>query len=339
MNDTLLKAARHEAVPHTPVWIMRQAGRYLPAYRALRKGRSMLAALRDPDLAAEITLLPVRTFELDAAILFFDILPPLIGMGLDLDFVPGKGPHISTPLRTSKQIDRLRVPPAAEAMPEVLEAIRRVKPHLRIPLIGFAGAPFTLASYAIEGGASRTFRRTKTLMYTEPAAWDRLLTKLVAVVADLLTAQVHAGVDCVQLFDSWVGALGPSDYVRFVQPYSRMLFSRLTPLPVPTIHFSTGSAGALHAVAAAGGDVIGVDWRIGLDAAAEIVQRPVMGNLDPVALFAPWRELKAHIDEVLERAGPTGHIFNLGHGILPDTPLDNVRRLVDYVHHATATDS
>ncbi len=339
MNDTLLRACRGEAVPYTPVWIMRQAGRYLPAYRTLRKGRTMLEALRDPDLAAEITLLPCETFDLDAAIVFSDILPPLIGMGLDLEFLPGVGPRIKAPLTTNKQIDRLRVPPAAEAMPEALEVIRRVKRAIRVPLIGFAGAPFTLASYAIEGGSSRTFLRTKTLMYTEPAAWDRLLTKLVAVVADLLKEQVKAGADCLQVFDSWAGALGPSDYNRFVQPYTRMLFVRLATLEVPTIHFSTGTAGTLASIADAGGDVIGVDWRIALDAARKVVQRPVMGNLDPAALFAPWRELKAHIDDVLCRAGATGHIFNLGHGILPGTPVDNVRRLIDYVHQATSTGS
>ncbi len=333
MNDLLLRACRGEAVPHTPVWIMRQAGRYLPAYRALRKRYTMLEALRDPDLAAAITLLPLETFDLDAAIVFSDILPPLIGMGLDLTFVPGVGPRLEEPLRTTKGIDRLRVPPAVEAMPETLETIRRVKPILRVPLIGFAGAPFTLASYAIEGGASRTYSRTKALMYSEPAAWDRLLTKLTTVVADLLKEQVKAGADCVQVFDSWAGALGPADYVRFVQPYSRMLIAQL---PAPVIHFSTGTGSYLNAVACAGGDVIGVDWRVALDDARKAVKRPVMGNLDPVTLLAPWRELKAHIDDVLQRAEATGHIFNLGHGILPETPVENVRRLVDYVHTATS---
>ena len=336
MNDLLLRACRDEAVPHTPIWIMRQAGRYLPAYRALRTGRTMLQALRDPDLAAEITLLPLNLFDLDAAIIFSDILPPLIGMGLDLEFVPGTGPHIRDPLRSNKQIDRLRVPPAAEAMTATLEAIRRVKPALNVPLIGFAGGPFTLASYAIEGGASRNYLRTKMCMYREPAAWDRLLTKLVAVVADLLHEQVKAGADCVQIFDSWAGALGPADYRRFVAPHMRMLFGRLASLAVPTIHFSTGTAGMLDSVAAAGGDVLGVDWRIPLDGARRVARRPVMGNLDPAALFAPWRELRAHVDRVLKEAGTGAHIFNLGHGILPETPVDTVRSLVDYVHQATA---
>jgi len=333
MNDVLLRACRGEAVPYTPIWIMRQAGRYLPAYRRLRKGRTMLEALRDPELAAEITVLPLKKFDLDAAIVFSDILPPLIGMGLDLDFVAGVGPRLKDPLRTNKQIDRLRVPPAKEVMPEVLETLRLVKPTLDVPLIGFVGAPFTLASYAIEGGGSRTYVRTKTLMYTQPAAWDRLMTKLVAVTADLLKEQVRAGADCVQVFDSWAGILGPADYRRFVQPYSRRLLAQME---VPVIHFSTGTSAYLDAIAAAGGDVIGVDWRIALDKAHAIVKRPVMGNLDPVTLFAPWRELKVHVDDVLQRANGPGHIFNLGHGILPETPVDNVRRLVDYVHAKTS---
>ncbi len=339
MNETLLRAARGRTVPFTPVWIMRQAGRYLPEYRALRKGRTMLQVLHNPDLAAAITLMPLRRFELDAAIIFYDILPPLRGMGLDLTFVPGRGPVLADPLRTTKQIDRLRVPPATEAMPEVLETIRRVKPELHVPLIGFAGAPFTLASYAIEGGYSRTFLRTKRMMASEPAAWDRLMMKLMAVAADLLQEQVDAGVDCVQVFDSWAGALGPADYRRYVAPYTRRLFKRLGALNVPVIHFSTGTAGTLEYLVQAGGDVIGVDWRIGLDAARRIAQRPVMGNLDPAALFAPWRELRARTDELLQSAGPRGHIFNLGHGILPETPLDNVRRLVDYVHEKTQGDA
>ena len=336
MNDSLLRAMRGESTPYTPIWIMRQAGRYLPKYRALRSGRTMIESLRDVDLAAEITLLPVEEFALDAAIVFSDILPPLIGMGLDLDFVPGVGPRIAEPVRTTKQIDRLRVPPAVESMSATLETIRRVKPSLTVPLIGFAGAPFTLASYAIEGGSSRTFQQTKSLMYQEPAAWDRLMTKMVAVVADLLTEQVKAGADCVQVFDSWVGALGPSDYARFVQPYTKVLFGRLDRLGVPTVHFTTGTAGMLDAIVAAGGDVLGVDWRTRLDVARSVADRPLMGNLDPVALFAPWRELKAHIDDVLAAAGPGGHVFNLGHGILPETPVDAVRSLVDYVHEATA---
>ena len=293
----------------------------------------MLDALRDPDLAAEITTLPLKRFDLDAAIVFSDILPPLAGMGMNLEYISGVGPRFKDPLRTTKQIDLLRVPPAEEAMPEVLATLRRVKPSLSVPLIGFVGAPFTLASYAIEGGGSKNYVYTKSMMYSEPAAWDRLMNKLVGVTADILQKQIKAGADCVQVFDSWAGALGVADYCRFVRPYTRELISRID---APLIHFSTGTGAYLAAVAEAGGDVVGVDWRVPLDQARASVQRPVMGNLDPVSLFAPWRQLKVHIDDVLARAGKSPHIFNLGHGILPQTPIDNVRRLVDYVHEATS---
>ena len=333
-----LQACRGEATDRTPIWVMRQAGRYLPQYRALRRQHSMLEAIRDPETAAAITLQPVEEFDLDAAIIFSDILPPLIGMGLDLDFVPGHGPRLAHPLQSTAMIDRLRVPPATESMAGTLDAIRRVKPSLEargLPLIGFAGAPFTLASYAIEGGVSRNFAKTKAMMYAEPAAWDRLMTKMAHMVADLLTEQAKAGADCLQVFDSWAGALGRLDYERRVQPYSRMLFTRLGSLDAPVIHFSTGTGAYLDAIAASGGDVVGVDWRIGLDEAWALVEGPIMGNLDPATLLAPWRELRPHIDDVLRRAGGRpGHIFNLGHGILPETPVDAVRRMVDYVHEA-----
>ena len=331
VKNRFLKACRGEAVDTTPVWIMRQAGRYLPEYRTLRRKHSMMEALTNPEVAAAITVQPLARFDLDAAIIFSDILPPLKGMGLDLDFVAGSGPVLRNPITSTYDIDVLRVPPAKESMAATLEAIRLVKPPLKVPLIGFAGAPFTLASYGIEGGSSKTFLKTKALMYSEPAAWDRLMTKLVTVAADLLESQVAAGVDCVQVFDSWAGALSEWDYEQFVQPYSRALFARLQKLHVPTIHFSTGTGAFTHAVAAAGGDIVGVDWRVRLDVAAKAAGGPVMGNLDPVALFAPWRELKPRIDDVMQRA-PEGHIFNLGHGILPETPIEAVSRMVDYVH-------
>ncbi len=331
VKHRFLKACRGEAVDTTPVWIMRQAGRYLPEYRALRRKYTMMEALTHPEVAATITLQPLERFDLDAAIIFSDILPPLIGMGLDLEFVPGRGPVLRRSIASTYDIDTLRVPPAAESMAATLAAIRLVQPELKVPLIGFAGAPFTLASYGIEGGASKTYSKTKTLMYNEPAAWDRLMTKLVTVAADLLESQVAAGVNCVQVFDSWVGALSKMDYQLFVQPYSRRLFERLQALSVPVINFSTGTSGYLDAIAAAGGDVIGVDWRVPLDAAARVAGRPVMGNLDPAALFGPWRELRPRIDDVLRRA-PEDHIFNLGHGILPETPIDAVSRMVEYVH-------
>lgn len=339
-----LQTCRGEAADRTPIWLMRQAGRYMAEYRAVREKHSMMEALRTPELAAEITLQPLHAFDLDAAIIFSDILPPLIGMGLDLDFVKGHGPRLSNPIRSTYAIDVLATPPAAETMAGTLEAIRLVKPDLAargVPLIGFAGAPFTLACYAIEGGSSKTYARAKTMMYAEPAAWKRLMNKLVTVVADLLAEQARAGVDALQVFDSWAGALGRLDYQRYVQPYNRTLFERLERTGLPVINFSTGTGTYLDVVADVGGDVIGIDWRLPLDEAWAVIgsDRPLMGNLDPVTLFAPWRELRHHVDEVLHRAaGRPGHLFNLGHGILPETPVDTVRRLVDYVHEKTAVD-
>ncbi len=334
--ERLMAACRAEAVDATPVWIMRQAGRYLPEYRALRDRVSMQDALRTPEIAAEITLMPLKRFDLDAAIIFSDILPPLTGMGLDLAFVPGYGPRIENPLRSPKAVDMLGVPPASETMGAPLEAIRMVRPELdarSLGLIGFAGAPFTMASYAIEGGATRTFVHTKHFMYSEPAAWDRLMGKLSGVAIDYLSAQISAGADCVQLFDSWVGALSRYDYERYVQPYSYRVLSAIEK-KAPVIHFSTNTGAWLDAVAAAGGHVIGADWRIPIDEACRRVGKPVMGNLDPCTLLGPWRELKPHAQEVMERiGGHPGHIFNLGHGILPETPVDNVRQLIDYVHN------
>ncbi len=334
-RERFLAACRGKAVDCTPIWIMRQAGRYLPEYRALRSRHSMETALRTPAIAAEITLLPLKHFSLDAAIIFSDILPPLTAMGLDLAFVPGHGPRIGNPLRTPKAIDLLGVPPAEEAMGPTLEAIKIVRPELdarNLALIGFAGAPFTMASYAIEGGSTRTFARTKAFMYSEPAAWDRLMVKLSGVTIDYLKAQVAAGVDCVQLFDSWVGALSRYDYERYVKPYSHRVLSAVEDSTL-VIHFSTNTGTYLDAVAAAGGHMIGVDWRIPIDEARTRVKKPVMGNLDPSTLLAPWRELMPHAQEVMQRiGGQPGHMFNLGHGILPETPMKNVQRLVDYVH-------
>ena len=334
-RERFLAACRGEAVDATPIWIMRQAGRYLPEYRALRSRHSMEDALRTPQIATEITLLPLEHFDLDAAIIFSDILPPLAGMGLDLEFVSGHGPRINNPLRSPKAVDLLGVPPAAETMGGTLEAIQMVQTELQsreLALIGFAGAPFTLASYAIEGGATRTFARTKEFMYQEPAAWDRLMIKLVGLTIDYLNAQIRAGVDCLQLFDSWVGALSRSDYERYVQPYSHRVLATLGD-QVPVIHFSTNTAAYLDAIVASGGHIIGIDWRIPLDQAQMLVKRPVMGNLDPCTLLGPWRELMPHARDVMERMhGHNGHIFNLGHGIMPETPVENVRQLVDYVH-------
>ncbi|MFN8492937.1 MAG: uroporphyrinogen decarboxylase [Caldilineaceae bacterium] len=341
---TFLRACRGLPVAHTPVWLMRQAGRYMAEYRALRAEHSMLELIRTPELAAQVTLQPLGAFALDAAIIFADILPPLIGMGLKLDFVKGEGPAIENPLTRPYDIDLLATPPAEETMPATLKAIEMVAKELasrNIPLIGFAGAPFTLASYAVEGGTSRNFAKVKALMYSEPAAWKRLMTKLVTVQADFLVKQAKAGAAALQVFDSWAGlALGQADYLRYVQPYNKMLYQALTQAGVPVINFSTGTSSYLPDVAACGGDVLGVDWHKPLDWAWQQIgyQRPIQGNLDPIALLAPWPELKFRLDEVLAQvAGRPGHIFNLGHGILPNTPVDNVRRLVDYVHEQTVS--
>ena len=338
-----LRACLRLAVERTPVWLLRQAGRYQPEYRALRERHSMLELIRSPELAARVTLLPVDSFDLDAAIVFSDILPPLVGMGLDLDFVQGDGPRIGNPISSPRAVDLLGTPPAEETMSGTLEAIRIVRRELEprdVPVIGFAGAPFTLASYAIEGGTSKDFTRTKAFMLSEPAAWKRLLGKLVTVQADYLLAQAGAGAQALQVFDSWAGrALGHEDYLRYVAPHNRELYAAVAAAGVPVINFSLGVGAYLADAAACGGDVVGLDWTLPLDEAWERVglDRPVQGNLDPAALLAPWRELRFRIDDVLDRAGGrAGHVFNVGHGLTPQTPPDNVRRLVEHVRERTS---
>lgn len=322
---------------------MRQAGRYMAEYRAVRAQHTMLEVIGTPELAAQVTLQPIDSFGFDAAIIFSDILPPLIGMGLHLEFVKGEGPCIYNPITRPYDIDLLATPPAEESMHATLAAITIVAGELTprgVPLIGFAGAPFTLASYAIEGGSSKTFAKTKALMYREPAAWKRLMTKLVTVQADYLVKQAKAGAAALQIFDSWAGqALSQQDYIRYVQPYNRALFEAVKRgTDVPVINFSTGTSSYLPDVVACGGDVIGVDWHMPLDWCWQQIghAKPIQGNLDPITLMAPWRELQVRIDDVLDRAaGRPGHIFNLGHGILPETPVENVKRLVEYVHEQT----
>ena len=339
-SSTFLAACRREPVPHTPVWLMRQAGRYLPEYRALRERRSMMELLSTPELAVEATLQPLKRFPLDAAIIFMDILPPLAGMGLQISFGggDGEGPHIGNPLSRTRDIDMLAVSPAAETLGAHLEAIAMACAELNIrgiPLIGFSGAPFTLASYAIEGGGSRNYAKTKTLMYSQPAAWRRLMSKLVNVLGDFLIAQARAGAAALQIFDSWAGiALGRDDYVRYVQPWNKQLFSRVQSAGVPVINFSTGTAAYIEEVALCGGDVVGVDWRMPIESYRRRIgpDQAIQGNLDPVALLGPWRELEPRVESILASAGGTGHLFNLGHGILPETPIDIVARLVDHVH-------
>ncbi len=341
---TFLRACSKLPTRHTPVWLMRQAGRYMGEYQEVRARYSMLEMINTPDLAAEVTLQPIEKFDFDAAIIFSDILPPLMGMGLDLEFVEGVGPRIKNPVSTAADVERLTRPAAAESMAATLEAIRLVTAELssrNVPLIGFAGAPFTLASYGIEGGGTKTYSKVKNLMYAEPSTWDRLMNLLVDVQADYMLAQVEAGASALQLFDSWAGsALGMQDYVRYVKPYNTRLFAELTDAGVPVVNFSTGTAAYIDEVAACGGDVVGVDWRMPIDWFWERIgpDKAIQGYLDPIALLGPWQNLQRQIDDVLDRAaGRPGHIFNLGHGILPETPVDNVKRLVDHVRERSST--
>jgi len=319
---------------------MRQAGRYMSEYRALRERYSLLELCRTPELATEVTLQPLRRVDVDAAILFSDLLLPLEPLGIRFDFVRGEGPAIENPIQGEADIDRLRSFEPREALAHVLEAIRMIKQELagRVPLIGFAGAPFTLASYAIEGGHSNNFARTKALMYGTPAAWHRLCERLAAMAADYLAAQIDAGVDAVQVFDSWVGALNARDYREFILPHSRRIFESLAQSGVPLIHFGVGTGAILAELREAGGDVIGADWRTPLDEAWQRIgfDRAIQGNLDPTLLLGPIDRALAATDDILARAGGRpGHIFNLGHGILPPTPVDHVQAVARYVHQKT----
>ncbi len=336
-----LQACRRQPVDVTPVWFMRQAGRYMPEYRAVRANQSMLNTIRTPELACEITLQPIRAFDLDAAIIFADILPILIGMGLDLDFLKGEGPVIANPITSPADVERLRTPPAEENLPYTLDAIRLVRRELdgKTPLIGFSGAPFTLASYALEGGSSKNYIKVKSFMLAEPDAWHHLMEKLVVVVGDYLVAQAEAGAQALQVFDSWAGVLSPQDYREKVLPYTQRVIARAQESDVPVIYFGTDLNGLSGELFETGADVIGVDWRIEIDDAWEQVGEDfaVQGNLDPVTLFAPWEEIQRRADNILTRAdGRPGHIFNLGHGILPETPVENVKRLAEYVHERSA---
>jgi uroporphyrinogen decarboxylase len=320
---------------------MRQAGRYMSEYRSLRERYSLLELCRTPDLATEVTLQPVRRIDVDAAILFSDLLLPLEPMGIRFDFVRGEGPAIENPIQSPEDISKLRRFDPREALRHVLETIRQVRRALagRVPLIGFAGAPFTLASYAIEGGHSSSFARTKALMYGHPAAWHQLCEYLAGMVGDYLVAQIDAGVEAVQVFDSWVGVLNARDYREFILPHSRRIFEALATRDVPTIHFGVGTGAILPELREAGGDVIGVDWRTPLDQAWPRIgyDRAIQGNLDPTLLLGPLDRLIAAADDVIARAdGRPGHVFNLGHGILPTTPVEHVQALAHYVHQRTS---
>jgi uroporphyrinogen decarboxylase len=333
-----LKACRREPTAFTPIWLMRQAGRYMPEYRAVRARHSFLDLCKDADAAAEVTVTAVERLGVDAAIIFADILLIVEPFGVGLDFATDEGPVLHNPVRTPADLERLPDVDAPAAVPFVYEAVRKAKAALKVPLIGFAGAPFTLASYVIEGGGSRNYVHAKTFMYREPTAWHTLMRRLSAAVTGYVNGQIAAGADAVQLFDSWVGCLAPDDYQRFVLPHMRDLISAITP-GVPVIHFATGTSAMLELMREAGGDVIGVDWRIDLGSAWRRIGYDVgvQGNLDPVALFAPIDEIRDRAGRILEQArGHRGHIFNLGHGVLPDTPVENVTALVDMVHELSS---
>ncbi len=333
------RACRRRRVDRTPIWIMRQAGRYLPEYRELRKRHGMLEMCRTPRLACEVTLQPLRRFDLDAAILFSDLLIPIEGLGLEFDILEGRGPVVANPIDDPGSVRSLPAEADMARLEYVPEAIERIVSELsgRVPVIGFAGAPFTLASYLIEGHGTRDFRRTKCFMYEHTEAWDDLLMRLSDLVVAYAGIQVRAGVVAIQIFDSWIGVLGPSDYrLRVLEP-TRRVFEGIAGLGVPAIHFGTVTSGLIDMMAQAGGDVLGVDWRVSLsDVRARFPGHAVQGNLDPVALFAPTPVLERMIDEVITGAGrEPGHIFNLGHGILPETPVESVRFLIERVHETT----
>jgi uroporphyrinogen decarboxylase len=336
MNDRFLKACRREPVDCTPVWFMRQAGRYMQEYQAIRAKHSILDVCKTPELAAQVTLQPIDRFPIDAAIIFADILLPLEPMGLSLSFQEGEGPVIANPVRDRAAVERLKMIDGDE-LRYVELAIAQARTMLagKVPLIGFAGAPFTLASYAIEGGSSRSFITTKQFMYREPEAWHKLMDKLARVITGYLRRQIRAGAQAVQLFDSWVGCLSPGDYAEYVLPHVQLIFEGLKRESVPTIHFGTGTSALLKLQREAGGTVIGVDWRIHLDEAWAMVGHDVavQGNLDPVVLFAPLHEIERRVEDILKRAGNRpGHIFNLGHGILQHTPVDHVAAAAEFVH-------
>jgi len=339
-DPPLLLAARRKPAPFTPVWLMRQAGRYLPEYRAVRARHEFLALCKTPQAAAEVTLQPIERLGVDAAILFADILLVLEPLGVGLEFAKGEGPVIRRPVRTEADVARLAAVDVASALGFVFETVRLVRRALpaHVPLIGFAGAPFTVASYVVEGGASRDYVATKRLMRESPAAWHRLLTILADATAAYLNGQIAAGAAVVQLFDSWVGALAPDDYREFVLPHTRAVIAALTP-GTPVIHFGTGTAGLLPLLRDAGGDVIGLDWRVELDVAWRAVGDDVgvQGNLDPIALLSSPKTFEASVRAILRRAaGRPGHIFNLGHGVLESTPVEHVKALVDIVHDVSA---
>jgi uroporphyrinogen decarboxylase len=337
VEPLLVRACRREPVERTPVWFMRQAGRSLPEYREIRKRHGLFEVCRRPELCAEVTMQPVRAHGVDAAVMFADIMLPVLGMGVDVELVEGVGPVVAEPVRSLTDVGRLAVPDPAESVPFVLESVRLVREALEpeSAVIGFAGGPFTVAGYLIEGKPTREFKLTKACMYAQPEVWHALLEKLSASFALYVAACVRVGADVIQLFDSWVGTLSVEDYREFVAPYSARVLSAVD---VPTIHFGTGTAHLLEEMAEVGGDVIGVDWRIPIERAWELVgpDRGVQGNLDPALLLGPWERVEAAAARILEAVGGrSGHVFNLGHGVLPETDPGDLRRLTELVHEST----
>ena len=339
-NSLFVRAAKAQPTERTPIWLMRQAGRYMAEYRAVRKKYSLIEICKKPEVAAQVTIEAAEILKVDAAIIFADLLLPLEVMGLPFHFAAGEGPKIEKPVRTRADIAHLRTDRAAD-LGYVAEAVKLVCKHFgdRLPVIGFCGAPFTLASYMIEGGGSRNYVFTKKMMYSAPDSWNELMRKLVSVTAEYSAEQVHAGADTIQIFDSWVGCLSVDDYRRYVLPHATDLVRRLQKTGVPILYFGTDSATLLPSMKETGAEVVGLDWRIPLDAGWQSLgfQGAVQGNLDPVLLFADWKVLKPRAEDILRRAaGRPGHIFNLGHGILPETPVDNVKALCDFIREHSA---
>ncbi len=340
-EQRMLAACHGEAVDATPIWFMRQAGRCLAEYRDLRKRYDILTLAKTPELCAQVTTMPLAAFGVDAAVMFADIMLPMEAMGVPFTIEPEVGPIIANPIRSAADVARLRIVDAEEATPYVFEAMRLVRKEIqgKAALVGFSGAPFTLACYLIEGRPSRDYARAKGLMFSEPAVWHQLMSTLSEVILRYLHGQIAAGAQVLQLFDSWVGALAPADYAEFVLPYSQRIFDGLRPTGIPTIHFGRGTAGMLDLIAAAGSDIVSVDWQLPLDQSWERIglEKGIQGNLDPTMLLAPYETAQAGAAKVLQQAGGRpGHIFNLGHGVMPDTDPANLARLVDFVHTQTS---
>jgi uroporphyrinogen decarboxylase len=339
MNDTFLKACRGEKTDYTPVWLMRQAGRYMKEYQEVRSKVDFLTLCKTPELAAKVTLQPIDILGVDAAILFSDILIAVEAMGIPLEFHDKKGPILADPVRTKAGVDRLSIPDTEDSMPFVLDTIKILRRELKVPLIGFSGAPWTLATYIIEGGSSKNFIHTKKMMYQNPGLFNALMEKITATVVEYLSAQIKAGAQAVQLFDSWAGILAPYDYENVIFPYVKSAIKALKKFDVPVIYFVNDCAGLLKIVKKCGADVIGIDWRVDMAKAAKKLGKKysIQGNLDPLVLFAPKEHIEDRVKDILFKAEPArGHIFNLGHGILPETPVENAIAMVEAVHKYSA---